>query len=437
MSASSQAAAAALWPHPDDDLALRAVLASARRRNDPRHAERAFLQGAEDLTLCSVAAWERLRQEGTTAEKLVAELQQAHFLFREGRDQIEILLARMARDEPRHRRHYTPPLRFRILEHQRIYMLSVEETARRFCVTPQTIYSWRNELRQQPEATTVGSKVVSVPPIQRYSCAVRRLVLQMHAAGFGGKKKIVEVLLRNSWKLSPRTVGRILREKSPLPGPSGASGRATTVRGDHPNHLWLLDITRVPTLFPFLWLHLMVVLDACSRLPLAVTVRIGEPSAHTAISLLGRAFGIHGRPRHLVVDQGPQFTAEDFRDSVDGERIRKRYGAVGETHSLGLIDRFFRTLKDSLNLRSLRPWGLRNFERRLTAALVHYAYVRPHALLGGFTPIEVYYGIRGHLPQPITPPRGRPGDPEPEIPFDFVFLDPEHRAFPVLAPRVA
>jgi len=423
--------------HLDDDLALRAVLASARRRHDPRHAERAFLRAAEDLTLCSVAAWERLRNDGTTAEQLLAQLHQARFLLREARDQIGILLARMARDEPRHRRHYTPPLRFRILEHQRVYMLSTEETARRFGVTAQTIYNWTNELRRRPETTTIGSTVVPVPPIRRFSCAVRRLVRQMSDAGFGGKKKIAEVLLRHSWKLSPRSVGRILRETPPRPGPAETEGRATTVRGDHPNHLWLLDITRIPTLFPFLWLHLMVVLDACSRLPLAATVRFGEPSAQAAVTLLGRAIGTHGRPRHLVVDQGAQFTAEEFRGFMDGQRIRKRYGAVGQTHSLGLIDRFFRTFKDSLSLRASRPWNLRGFERRLQSALVHYAYVRPHASLGGSTPIEVYYGIRGHLPQPLSPPRGRQGDPEPEIPFDFVFLDPEHRAFPVLVPKAA
>jgi len=68
----------------------------------------------------------------------------------------------------------------------------------------------------------------------------------------------------------------------------------------------------------------MVVLDACSRLPLAATIRMGEPSAQVAISLLGRAISTHGRPRHLVVDHGAQFTAPDFRDFVDGRRIRKR-----------------------------------------------------------------------------------------------------------------
>jgi hypothetical protein len=53
------------------------------------------------------------------------------------------------------------------------------------------------------------------------------------------------------------------------------------------------------------------------------------------------------------------------------------------------------------------------------------------------TPVEVYYGIRGHLPHPVSPPRVKPGDREPDIPFDFVFLDPEHRAFPVLVPEAA
>ena len=109
---------------------------------------------------------------------------------------------------------------------------------------------------------------------------------------------------------------------------------------------------------------------------------------------------------------------------------------VGQTHSLGL-DRFFRTLKDSLSLRLLRPWSLGSLGSRLTVALIHYAYVRPHASLEGFTPIEVYYGIRGHLPRPLAPPRGTDGDPEPEIPFEFAFLDPENTAFPVLVPKAA
>ena len=60
-------------PEPDDDLALRAVLANARRGTDERRAERAFLQATRDLSVCSTAAWERARQNGTTAEQLFVE----------------------------------------------------------------------------------------------------------------------------------------------------------------------------------------------------------------------------------------------------------------------------------------------------------------------------------------------------------------------------
>src|SRR5262249_15267108 len=113
------------------------------------------------------------------------------------------------------------------------------------------------------------------------------------------------------------------------------------------------------------------------------------------------------------------------------------YGKVGESHSLGLIDRFFRTLKYSLSLRSIRPWRLQAFKHRLIAALIHYSHCRPHSSLGGLTPIEKYYAIPRHLPDAVAPPRGRPHDLQPDILFDFVFLDPEHNKFPVLVDKVA
>jgi transposase InsO family protein len=428
---------------PEDDLPLRAVLTSARRRLDDRHAERAFLQATEDLTLCSVAAWERLRQNGTTAEQLLAQNQKSLFLLREALDRADILAARLAKLDARRRPHYSPELRFRILEHMRKFMLSVQDAAARFSVTPQTIYNWLDELRQHPGATTVGSTVVPVPPVRRFATAVRRLVRQMNDAGFGAKKKkkIAEILLRSAWKISPRTVGRIIEggRKTPTPAAQATEPRTrtTTVRGDYPNHLWLADITRIPTLFPFLSIHLVAVLDAYSRLPLAVTLRLLEPSAATVIALFERATRTHGRPRHLVTDKGPQFTAEIFQAFVRAQKIKHRYGKVGESHSLGLIDRFFRTLKESLSLHSIRPWNLQDFKHRLTAALIHYSYCRPHSSLGGLTPIEKYYAIRRHLPRAVPPPHGRPHDSQPDIPFDFVFLDPEHNKFPVLVNKAA
>jgi hypothetical protein len=63
--------------------------------------------------------------------------------------------------------------------------------------------------------------------------------------------------------------------------------------------------------------------------------------------------------------------------------------------------------------------------------------VRPHAALAGATPIEKYYGIRGHLPTPVRPTRGRPGETPRHSAFEIVFFDPENDAFPIVVPKAA
>jgi transposase InsO family protein len=364
-----------------DDLSGRVMGAYSRSRGLDAGARRAFLAAIQDLTLCFVSAWNRMRERGATSETLFADLGEARFRIAELGDQAEILAACRAEMEPRERNHYTPSLRFRIVEHMRKYMLSIDEAADRFVVTGQTIGTGSPSSIETRE-----------PPLPE------------------------------------------------PPPPPETKLRETTVRGRYPNHLVLMDATRIPVLFPFLFLHVMGVLDAFSRLPLASMVRLFEPSASDAVALLKNAIRVQGRPRHLVTDQGAQFTAGAFREFVKSQDIRQRYGRVGECHSLGLVDRFFRTLKESLGVGRERPWsfrGLPDFRRRLELALVHYSCVRPHAALQGTTPVECFHGIRGHLPTPARPPRGRRGEPASDPPFEIIHLDPDNNAFPVLVPKAA
>jgi integrase len=143
--------------------------------------------------------------------------------------------------------------------------------------------------------------------------------------------------------------------------------RACELLAKHPNHVWLVDFTRVGSIFRSLFAGAVV--DAFSRKVLALRVCVAEPSAAFAVRLLREAVRGHGAPSHLITDHGRQFTSRAFARAVARRGIRHRYGAVARTGSRGLarIDRFWRTLKDECarGLFLYRP--LRSIERDHTS----------------------------------------------------------------------
>ena len=418
----------------------RAVLVAARRRQLDRKAQQALLSAFEHLATCCLAAMSRLMRQPDPSGRLMAKLLETRIALAEATERAQILAARLEKIEPRHRPHYSPQARFRILAHMRKYLLSVEDTARRFLLTEQTLYNWLAELAGRPEAQTVGSLLKPVPPLRRYADVVRQLARQMKATGFGGSKLIAATLARIGWKPSRRSVTRFCKEKrapAPAPSPGGVSPKPTTVRGRYPNHLWLVDITRIPLLFPFLHLQLALVLDAFSRMPLAASVSYFEPSAAAILALVQKAIARHRKPKHLVSDQGEQFRADLFRAGLRALGIRQRFGAVGQHGSIALIERCWRSLKDDLSLRSMRPWSLQDFEPRLNAALLRYAYLRPHSALDGRVPAEAYFGLSDQRPLLNLAPRGRADEPGPDCPVEIAFLDSDTATLPILVPKAA
>jgi transposase InsO family protein len=199
----------------------------------------------------------------------------------------------------------------------------------------------------------------------------------------------------------------------------------------------MIDLTEVPGFLRLLSYKLAVVLDVFSRMPLAARVFFSEPSGKDVARLVLAAAGRFGPPRHSVSDQGSQFTSDPFRRALDHLGVRHRYGAVGKTGSIALIERFFRTLKAVADLRSRPPLLRADLERRLTLGLSYYAWLRPHQGLEGATPAEVWLGSGPAHPDAIPPPRGRPGErPSFRPSFEIRYLDPE-RHLPYLVSKAA
>jgi transposase InsO family protein len=421
-----------------DDLD-RVLRAAMKRRLLDGLALRALMKATHLLGLALAERIRQYRDSGDAVLDRFAQFQEQTLHVALLREALEILASRWDKIPERQRPHFSPEARFRILRIKTLLALSADETARTFRVSTATILRWQQEALAAPARQTVGSLLKPVPPVRRYHDTVRHLVHTMSVAGFPGDRSLAAHLARAGWKLARRTIQRIRKEKPvPPPAPVAQPGKARAIRARYPHHVWMLDLTEIPGLLRLFFFKLVVVLDVFSRMPLAARVFFAEPSGRDVARLFSAAARRFGPPRHSVSDQGPQFTSKAFKRALARLGVRHRYGAIGRSGSIAIIERFFRTLKAIARLRARPPLLRSDLERRLTLAFDYYAWLRPHAGLAGATPVEVHLGTRAAHLDAITPPRGRPGEATgiPPPPFVLRYLDPENR-LPYLVRKAA
>jgi putative transposase len=398
-------------------------------------ARRAIFSAAHLLGLAIGTRIAQMRESELPHNRLGARIEEQTLRIRALEEANSILTARWEKIPDRQRPHYTPELRFRILRLKGLLSLTQKEAARMFALSINTIARWDAEAESSPGGETVGSLLRPTPPVRRFADVVRHTVQAMALIGFGGNDIIARTLARAGWKISSRTVARIRREPPRLrPSPSAEAGHS--VRAKYPNHVWMADLTEMPGLFRLFAWKLAIVFDVFSRMPLGWKLFRAEPAASEITSLIEKAASRHGRPRHFVSDQGSQFTAVEFRQTLARLGIRQRFGAIGKTGSISLIERFWRTLKSVSAVKLLKPLIQIDLERRVATALAFYAFHRPNQALDGATPAEIYYGLTPAYVSAIPPPRGRPGQ---SVAFDapaVAFLDADRR-LPILLPKVA
>jgi putative transposase len=286
-------------------------------------------------------------------------------------------------------------------------------------VTADTIGSWLKRVDEQGPNALVQLR----EPVNRFPDFVRYLVQQLKAlCPMLGKVKIAQILARAGLHLGATTVGRILKEK-PIPQPTEdpkKDGKNRVVTSKYPNHLWQIDLTTVPIgpgfwttwppfslpqCWPFGW-WLGVVMDHYSRRIMGITLFEREPTSEAIRAFLGRVCYVAGaKPRHLVSDQGPQFSCDKFEPWCRRKGIRPRFGAIAEHGSIAVIERLILTLKQGIARLALVPLRRRAFLQELPYLAAWYNSHRPHRTLGGRTPDEAYHGFRPMNRQPRFEPR--------------------------------
>ena len=218
-----------------------------------------------------------------------------------------------------------------ILWHAVRYGFSVTATALAFCLSRQTVLNWRRvHYRRDPRL---------LPRLNTLPELVAELVVRLKREWpRWGTRRISGQLARLGVKASRSSVQRILRR--PIPPRSKGSlitPRARVLLSKRPDHILMMDFTRVGGVFQSLWIG--AVLDAFSRKVLAIGMVRGGPSARFATRLLQRAFARYAAPTWLVTDQDTALRNAVVNGLLRNHGTRRRYGAVGRKGSIAIIER--------------------------------------------------------------------------------------------------
>jgi transposase InsO family protein len=147
--------------------------------------------------------------------------------------------------------------------------------------------------------------------------------------------------------------------------------------------------------WPFCW-WVIVVMDHFSRAVVGFAVFKKQPTADEVIEFMAKAIrAVGAAPKHLISDQGSQFTSDKFRGwcSTKPRNIKQRFGAVGDYGSIAIVERLIRSIKNKCTRRILVPLSNEGVRSEITLYISWYNQHRPHQALGGRIPINVYFGI--------------------------------------------
>jgi transposase InsO family protein len=392
------------------------------------------LSAAHLLGLAAGTHLRDLRAQKDALPLLHARLEEAELRARLAWETAELLRDRFAKIPERHRPHFTPAQRFRVLEIRSLLAWNARETARLSLLSTNTVLNW--EKTADPHARTVGAAVQPVPPVRRAADVVRATAQLMTRMGFGGIDLCSRVLARAGWRVSARSIGRYRRERATPPStptPEPTSSRPTKpVVARFVHHVWMMDVTEVKQ-FLGPTLYMAAVFDAFSRVPLALRVFDSKPAALDMARLLRASARVFKRPKYLITDLGSEFTGKAFVKLVRRLGVVHRFASRDSLKATARLERFWRTLKETTGLYRLHlPLSQEDLEARLELSLLHYLCFRPHEGLGGAVPAEAFLGIEPAHRMAVEAPRGRPGEGPIEPPFQVEHLDPRSRRFPVL-----
>ena len=254
-----------------------------------------------------------------------------------------------------------------------------------------TIRTYKNWWKRFKEEDNWNLKDTSQKPKKlpiKFSEEEKKIITNLRKRFKYGPKKIRILAQRKGVKMSISTIKRIIKGSGLSRGSKmeGMILKPKWVRFERPdpNYMWQIDgdknddgTWRVP------------VVDDCSRYCLGA-FEIEHNTTEAMIRILEELITIHGKPKQILTDNGPEFGGtskdSDFDKWCNKIGIQHIRSGIHKPTTVGKISAIQRTIEFELSdcNNDLELWRYR------------YNHIRPHESLRGLTPATVYFQFRRH-----------------------------------------
>ena len=238
-------------------------------------------------------------------------------------------------------------------------------------------------------------------PISEADLALMHAIDKLHMAHpFMGARMLRNQLQRDGFHVGRQHVRTLMRRMgihAIYRKPKNTSGQNPAhkiypylLRGKQivANQVWALDTSYIPMEKGFV--YLTAVIDWATRKVLAHKVAITLEACH-AVDVLSEALANYPAPDIVNTDQGSQFTAQDFVDTVHAAGCQMSMDGRGAWRDNVMVELLWRSVKyEHVYLTAYA--GVAQAKREIAHYLAWYNSVREHSSLNKQTPDEAYWG---------------------------------------------
>jgi putative transposase len=259
-------------------------------------------------------------------------------------------------------------------------------------VSPSGYYAWRTRppsARAQAD-TQLATRVAHIYRASAGTYGAPRIHAELAATGSTCGRKRVARLMRQAGLVGCHRRRRVktTRRDSGQESAPDLVQRAFTAPA--PDHLWVTDLTYVPTGEGFL--YVAVILDVFSRRVVGWSMA-AHMRTELVVSALHMALTMRRPLAGLLLhsDHGSQYTAQSFADHCRAAGIRQSMGSIGDCFDNALAESFFATVE--CELLAGQPFPTHGEARTALFAYIEgfYNRRRRHSALGYLTP-DAYEG---------------------------------------------